>query len=198
MLYSAAGNSGDMLWYKYGIYAWDFEVGSTFQPPFEAETPTGPAPTRRPWSSPTASSRCCGSPATTTPTRCRPTSEVKVTSSATEGKVNVEFTTSEPASVFYTTDGTVPNLRVDDVRRRRPARGRRAPQVDEGAEVRWITVDSRGNVERNFVPGREGNYRTWIAEVGYEAPLPASSTSPDARPRRRSVPARPASPPRSR
>ena len=28
VLYSAAGNSGDMLWYKYGIYAWNFEVGT--------------------------------------------------------------------------------------------------------------------------------------------------------------------------
>ena len=34
VLYSAAGNSGDMLWYKYGIYAWNFEVGTSFQPPF--------------------------------------------------------------------------------------------------------------------------------------------------------------------
>ncbi len=32
VLYSAAGNSGDMLWYKYGIYAWNFEVGTSFQP----------------------------------------------------------------------------------------------------------------------------------------------------------------------
>ena len=29
-----------MLWYKYGIYAWNFEVGTSFQPPFEG-TPTG-------------------------------------------------------------------------------------------------------------------------------------------------------------
>ena len=28
VLYSAAGNSGDMLWYKYGIFAWNFEVGT--------------------------------------------------------------------------------------------------------------------------------------------------------------------------
>jgi hypothetical protein len=34
VLYSAAGNSGDMLWYKYGIYAWNFEVGTSFQPPW--------------------------------------------------------------------------------------------------------------------------------------------------------------------
>lgn len=48
VLYSAAGNSADELWYDYGVYGWDFEVGSDiwdpvtktwqgvgFQPPFE-------------------------------------------------------------------------------------------------------------------------------------------------------------------
>ncbi|WP_143043967.1 M14 family zinc carboxypeptidase [Nonomuraea jiangxiensis] len=47
VLYSAAGNSADELWYDFGIYGWDFEVGSDlwnpttqrwegvgFQPPF--------------------------------------------------------------------------------------------------------------------------------------------------------------------
>ncbi|MFG1946395.1 M14 family metallopeptidase [Nonomuraea sp. NPDC048826] len=47
VLYSAAGNSADELWYDYGVYGWDFEVGSDlwnpqtgawegvgFQPPF--------------------------------------------------------------------------------------------------------------------------------------------------------------------
>ncbi|MEV0998969.1 M14 family zinc carboxypeptidase [Nonomuraea sp. NPDC050202] len=48
VLYSAAGNSADELWYDFGIYGWDFEVGADlwnpatrawegvgFQPPFE-------------------------------------------------------------------------------------------------------------------------------------------------------------------
>ena len=48
VLYSAAGNSADELWYDHGIYGWDFEVGADlwnpetrswqgvgFQPPFE-------------------------------------------------------------------------------------------------------------------------------------------------------------------
>ncbi|MEV1178849.1 M14 family metallopeptidase, partial [Nonomuraea sp. NPDC049784] len=47
VLYSAAGNSADELWYDYGVYGWDFEVGADlwnpatrawegvgFQPPF--------------------------------------------------------------------------------------------------------------------------------------------------------------------
>ncbi|GAA0943696.1 M14 family zinc carboxypeptidase [Nonomuraea longicatena] len=48
VLYSAAGNSADELWYEYGVFGWDFEVGADlwdpaartwravgFQPPFE-------------------------------------------------------------------------------------------------------------------------------------------------------------------
>jgi zinc carboxypeptidase len=48
VLYSAAGNSADELWYDLGVYGWDFEVGNSiwnaetkqweevgFQPPFE-------------------------------------------------------------------------------------------------------------------------------------------------------------------
>ncbi|MFI6501208.1 M14 family metallopeptidase [Nonomuraea typhae] len=48
VLYSAAGNSADELWYDYGVFGWDFEVGNDlwdpatktwqpvgFQPPFE-------------------------------------------------------------------------------------------------------------------------------------------------------------------
>ncbi|MCF6470135.1 zinc carboxypeptidase [Nonomuraea sp. MG754425] len=48
VLYSAAGNSADQLWYDHGVYGWDFEVGADlwnpatrrwegvgFQPPFE-------------------------------------------------------------------------------------------------------------------------------------------------------------------
>ncbi|MFD1827588.1 M14 family zinc carboxypeptidase [Mumia zhuanghuii] len=176
-LYSAAGNSGDMLWYKYGIFAWDFEVGSTFQPPFEAETPTGPGAHQEAMEFSNGlieMLRIARDHETDTVT---PVSEVKVTSSTVEGKVNVEFATNEPASVFYTTDGTVPNLRSTMYAAAGLREGGERIKVDEGAEIRWITVDSRGNVERHFIPGREGNYRTWIAEIGYEEPLPASATA---------------------
>lgn len=176
-LYSAAGNSGDMLWYKYGIYAWDFEVGSTFQPPFEAETPTGAGAHQEAMEFSNGLVEMLRIARDHDTDTVAPTSEVKVTSSATEGQVNVEFATSEPASVFYTTDGTVPNLRSTMYAAAGLREGGERLRVAEGTEVRWITVDARGNVERGFVPGREGNYRTWVAEVGYEEPLPASSTT---------------------
>ena len=176
-LYSAAGNSGDMLWYKYGIYAWDFEVGSTFQPPFEAESPTGPGAHQEAMEFSNGLVEMLRIARDHDTDAVPPVSDVKVTSSTVEGKVNVEFSTNEPASIFYTTDGTVPNLRSTMYAAAGLREGGERLKVDKGAEIRWIAVDSRGNVERNFVPGREGNYRTWIAEVGYEPPLPASATS---------------------
>ncbi|MTB86983.1 Ig-like domain repeat protein [Aeromicrobium senzhongii] len=176
-LYSAAGNSGDMLWYKYGIYAWDFEVGSTFQPPFEATDPKGPGAHQEAMEFSNGLIEMLRIARDHDTDTVSPASEVKVTASAAEGKVNVEFTTNEPASIFYTTDGTVPNLHSTMYAAAGLREGGERLKVDEGAEIRWIAVDSRGNVERNFVPGREGNYRTWIARVGYEAPLPATSTS---------------------
>lgn len=175
-LYSAAGNSGDMLWYKYGIYAWDFEVGSTFQPPFEAATPTGPGAHQEAMEFSNGLVEMLRIARDHDTDTVSPVSDIAVTPSATEGKVNVEFSTNEPASIFYTTDGTVPNLRSTLYAAAGLREGGERIKVDEGAEVRWIAVDARGNVERNYVPGREGNYRTWIAEVGYEAPLPATAT----------------------
>lgn len=175
-LYSAAGNSGDMLWYKYGIYAWDFEVGTTFQPPFEAATPTGAGAHQEAMEFSNGLIEMLRIARDHDTDDVSPTSEVTVSSSTVEGKVNVAFSTNEPASVFYTTDGTVPNLNSTMYAAAGLREGGERLSVAEGAEIRWIAVDSRGNVERGFVPGREGNYRTWVAEVGYEEPLPASAT----------------------
>lgn len=176
-LYSAAGNSGDMLWYKYGIYAWDFEVGSTFQPPFEATTPQGAGAHQEAMEFSNGLVEMLRIARDDDTDAVPPVSDIEVTSSAEAGKVNVEFSTNEPASVYYTTDGTVPNLSSTVYRSAGLREGGERVRVAEGAQIRWITVDSRGNVERNFVPGREGNYRTWIAKVGYEPPLPATATS---------------------
>lgn len=63
VLYSAAGNSADELWYDFGIFGWDFEVGNDV---WNAEagrweesgsSPSSPKGIRRRWSTPAASSR---------------------------------------------------------------------------------------------------------------------------------------------
>ena len=179
VLYSAAGNSGDMLWYKYGIYAWDFEVGTTFQPSFENPDPKGASAHAESQEFANGLIEMARVALDHERDDVPPVSSVSVTPApSAPGKVNVQFETNEPAAVFYTLDGTVPNLGSTryDADGLRNTLGQRL-KVDAGAEVRWITVDSRGNVERHFVPGKDGNYRTWKAEVGYEEPLASSATS---------------------
>lgn len=176
VLYSAAGNSGDMLWYKYGIYAWDFEVGSMFQPPFEAlDDPNAPSAHEESQEFANGLVEMARVALDYERDDVPPVTTVEVTDSATEGKVNVRFDTNEPAAIFYTLDGTVPSLQSTryDAAGLRDTNGELL-KVDEGTEIHWIAVDSRGNVERHFVPGTDGNYRTWIAEVGWEEPLAAS------------------------
>ncbi|WGX98994.1 M14 family zinc carboxypeptidase [Nocardioides sp. L-11A] len=178
VLYSAAGNSGDLLWYKYGIYAWDFEVGGTFQPPFENVDPNGFSAHAESQEFANGLIEMAQVALDHERDDVPPVSTVAVTPSSEAGKVNVEFETNEPAAIFYTLDGTVPTLDSEryDAAGLRNTRGERL-KVDEGAEIRWITVDSRGNVERHLVPGEAGNFRAWKAEVGYEEPLASSGTS---------------------
>ncbi|MBM7519807.1 M14 family zinc carboxypeptidase [Nocardioides nitrophenolicus] len=178
VLYSAAGNSGDLLWYKYGIYAWDFEVGVTFQPPFAAASPDGPSAHEESQEFANGLIEMAQVALDHERDDVPPVSTVEVTPSATEGKVNVVFDTNEPAAIFYTLDGSLPTLESEryDASGLRNTDGERL-KVDEGTEIRWLTVDSRGNVERHLVPGQPGNYRSWKAEVGFEEPLPGSATS---------------------
>jgi hypothetical protein len=107
-----------MLWYKYGIYAWNFEVGSTFQPPFQSSNPNGV------WAHAESQEFANGLIELMRVAydfdkdKQRPTSTVVTSSSSEPGMVDVTFDVSEPAAVFYTLDGQQADLRVEHVRRR--------------------------------------------------------------------------------
>lgn len=157
VLYSAAGNSGDMLWYKYGIYAWNFEVGTSFQPAW----PEAHAETMEFANGLVELMRVAHDFDTD---HQRPTSTLSVTPSAQPGMVNVQFAVSEPAAVFYTLDGTAPTYSSTLYASAGIREGGEILTVPVGTRIHWFSVDAAGNVEKNYVPGgTASNYNKALA-----------------------------------
>nr|MDT0656781.1 M14 family metallopeptidase [Micromonospora sp. DSM 115978] len=145
VLYSAAGNSGDMLWYRYGIYAWNFEVGTSFQPVWaEAHEQTleyanGLVELMR-------VARDYDKD------RKRPTSSLVTSPGPAEGQVDIQFEVSEPAAVFYTLDGSKPTFESTLYASAGIREGAETLTVPYGTKVFWFSVDAAGNIERNYRP----------------------------------------------
>ncbi|MBX7266901.1 chitobiase/beta-hexosaminidase C-terminal domain-containing protein [Micromonospora sp. Llam7] len=150
VLYSAAGNSGDMLWYKYGIYAWNFEVGTSFQPAWDEAH----AETMEFANGLTEMLRVARDFDTD---RKRPRSSLSVSASATPGMVDVTFSTSEPAAVFYTLDKSRPTYESTLYGSAGVREGGETLTVPAGTTVHWFSVDAAGNVEKNYKPDGRGN-----------------------------------------
>ncbi|WP_446215305.1 M14 family metallopeptidase [Micromonospora sp. IBHARD004] len=153
VLYSAAGNSGDMLWYKYGIYAWNFEVGTSFQPAWDEahqetmEFANGLVELLR-------VARDFDTD------HLRPNSGLSVNPSTTPGMVDVTFTVSEPAAVFYTLDGGAPTYSSTLYASAGIREGGETLSVPAGTGIHWFSVDAAGNVENNYrADGTGQNFR---------------------------------------
>ncbi|HEX5597563.1 MAG TPA: M14 family metallopeptidase [Micromonosporaceae bacterium] len=151
VLYSAAGNSGDMLWYKYGIYAWNFEVGTSFQPAWTSahnetmEFANGLVELLR-------VAYDFGKDYQ------RPESALSVTPSSKPGMVNVKFEVSEPAAVFYTLDGSKPTFSSTLYASAGIRESGETLTVPAGTRIHWFSVDAAGNVENNYRPdGNQGS-----------------------------------------
>ncbi|MFY1699767.1 MULTISPECIES: M14 family metallopeptidase [unclassified Solwaraspora] len=145
VLYSAAGNSGDMLWYRYGIYAWNFEVGTSFQPAWDeahqqtmeyANGLTELMRVARDYDK----------------DRKRPTSTLVTAPGATDGTVDIRFEVSEPAAVFYTLDGSKPTYESTLYASAGIREGAETITVPYGTKVFWFSVDAAGNIENNYRP----------------------------------------------
>ncbi|HSC92580.1 MAG TPA: M14 family metallopeptidase [Gaiellaceae bacterium] len=146
VLYSAAGNSGDELFYKYGIFGWDFEVGGAgFQPQW---APEGHAQTMEFANGMTGILDVAYA---WTFDHQRPDSKA-VSWQAEDGSWKLRFDTSEPATVFYTLDGSRPTL----ASAKYAASGFREPPqvltVPAGTTVGFFSADMAGNVENNYRP----------------------------------------------
>ncbi|MFD0855895.1 M14 family zinc carboxypeptidase, partial [Actinomadura adrarensis] len=172
VLYSAAGNSADEHWYNRGIIGWDFEVGADiynpetgrfsavgFQPPFaeghqEAmefangkiailEVALAYAKDRTP-----------------------PRSTLAVTGRDGTG-TKFTFQHSEPATIYYTLDGSRPTLGSRKLQISGMREQAETITITRTTEVKWFAVDIAGNVENRYRPDGNGhNYRRQIVPAG--------------------------------
>jgi hypothetical protein len=163
VLYSAAGNSGDEHYYNRGILAWSFEVGAPrrnaantgwvsvgFTPPFAegyeeamefSNGLVGMFEVARMYARDTVPPRSTLVPGAGT----------------YSGPTRFTFDLTEPADVYYTTDGSRPTFASPRIEYQGPRQGQAAITIDESTTLRWFSVDVRGNVESNYKPDGKGN-----------------------------------------
>lgn len=177
VLYSAAGNSADHLWYDLGIYAINFEVGAQqwngsswvsvgFQPPFREGHEE-------------AMEYANGLIALLKVAydygkdHQKPKSELVVNGKSLRGKgkydgpVEVRFYTPEPANIYYTTDGTRPTLSSPVYKSVGIRDDGEILLVTDTTQFHWFAVDIRGNVEHNYNPDSPAeNYSKATIEIG--------------------------------
>jgi hypothetical protein len=159
VLYSAAGNSGDMLWYRYRLYAWNFEVGTEFQPDWDEAH----AETMEFSNGLVELMRVAHDFSTDFQ---RPESQLVVTPSSTPGMVSVKFDVTEAAAVFYTLDRSVPTYSSTLYASAGIREGGETLTIPAGTTIHWFSVDAAGNVENGYAPDGKGkNYRKAVAIV---------------------------------
>ncbi|WP_404331911.1 M14 family metallopeptidase [Mesobacillus maritimus] len=158
VLYSAAGNSADYLWYEKGIYAWNFEVGADlwdkeakrwrpvgFQPSFEEgheeamEFANGLIGLMK-------------VAYNNSKDKQPPSTKANPGTGKFSGPVEVAFETSEAATIYYTLDGSRPTFESTKLQ----LAGTREPsetlKVDTTTTINWFAVDAAGNIEKNYNP----------------------------------------------
>ena len=166
VLYSSAGNVREDLYHNYGIYAFGWEVGGSvynpatgtfqegsFQPPWVGipDLVSGHSETMEYANGVMEMFRIAEEWGKD---RRRPTSELVPGHGTYPGPVEVVFETSEPASVYYTTNGSLPTLgspRYKATEFREPGE---TFHVTETTTFKWFSVDTAGNVERGYDPDK--------------------------------------------
>ncbi|WP_066319762.1 M14 family metallopeptidase [Bacillus sp. FJAT-29814] len=163
VLYSAAGNSADYLWYEKGIYAWNFEVGADlwnkernrwegvgFQPAFvegheEAmefangligliKVAYNNSKDKQP-----------------------PSTKAVPGNGKFSGPVEVAFDTSEAATIYYTLDGSRPTFESKKLALSGTRESAQTLKIDKTTKINWFAVDAAGNIEKNYNPLSNGN-----------------------------------------
>ena len=160
VLYSAAGNSGDRLWYVNGIYAWNFEVGGAgFQPDWdEAHAETMEFANGLMELMEIALDFGKDSK--------RPNTSLVTSPGASAGSVDVEFDRTEPVTIFYTLGGSRPTFTSPQLMSAGIRELDEILTLTSDTTVHWFSIDSAGNIENNYNPeGRGTNYNKAFVDV---------------------------------
>jgi hypothetical protein len=153
VLYSAAGNSADMLWYDFGIYGFSFEVGTSFQPSFAGGVGS------EAWNQMMEYSNglidLFDTALTWSRDRYAPTSWINEdVSTPMAGPVGITFGHSEPVEIYYTTDGSNPTTSSTMYNFAGIREGGETLWFTETTTIKWFSVDMAGNVEGKYDPRR--------------------------------------------
>lgn len=152
VLYSAAGNSGDHLWYDDGIFAWNFEVGDAgFQPPFNDEGHEQALEFSN------GLMELFRVAYQYDKDHQRPTSTLVPGQGRYDGPVEMVFEASEPVTIFYTLDGSAPTTSSPMIQSSGVREGAESITITETTTVHWFAVDAAGNIEKNYDPDGNGN-----------------------------------------
>ena len=160
VLYSAAGNSGDRLWYANEFFAWNFEVGTSFQPSWEeahdetmefANGQIGLLDVAYAWTRDDKAPKSTAMPA----------------GGSYEGPLGVDFDTTEAAAIYYTTDGSRPTFASPVLESAGVREGAETLVFDEDTTLNWFSVDIKGNIENGYDPddSSDTNFNTEVYEV---------------------------------
>ncbi|GAA1891499.1 M14 family zinc carboxypeptidase [Asanoa iriomotensis] len=172
VLYSSAGNVREDLYHTYGIFAFGWEVGGSvynpatgnwqggsFQPEWvgDPHLVSGHSETMEYANGLMEMFRVA---ADWGKDKQKPTSDLVPGGGTFTGSVDVRFETSEPATIYYTTDGSRPTLESPRYEATEFREGGQVFHVTETTTFNWFSVDAAGNVEKGYDPDKNGkNYR---------------------------------------
>jgi Chitobiase/beta-hexosaminidase C-terminal domain len=81
--------------------------------------------------------------------------------------IEVKFETSEPATIYYTTNGRRPTFESPQYEAAGIREGGESIPVDRTTIFRWFSVDAAGNIEGDYDPDGTGDdYREATYRIG--------------------------------
>jgi hypothetical protein len=157
VLYSSAGNVREDLYFNYGIFAFGWEVGGSvynpatgnfqggsFQPPWVAGGLISGHDETMEYANGVMEMFRIASDWGADKT---PATSALLDAGQSDSPKGVRFDTSEPATIYYTTDGSTPTIESPRYKQTEFREPGETLWVEQTTTFRWFSVDSAGNLE---------------------------------------------------